>query len=587
MTEDEFSGIVKNHSLEDPMRFRSLRWQLSLTYAGIALLTALVLNLLLLGALQAYYQGQEQAYLVNNATFITQNLVRLIEAGVPEEALAAQLKALSFLSQTRLRLMDARQGVVADSGPPALVQLEIVVSPKTAGLQEFLPGDQAGTDGGGDESQYGAYLAFRPLAPIAAPASAEHSPDEPVEPDEPSEPLPPDEIAAPLPAGETGIIVLPPDPSRRNRAEMILARSGVPTLNSWFGRGLGSDVSRLSVSSEAGIFPLSAVDSDGKMRLLGYVELSEGPAFGREVLRNVARLGGLTGLVAILLAAGAGWLVSRRLSRPVMALTAATTRVAEGDLRARADVRQADELGRLATAFNHMAERLEGLVNTLRRFVADAAHELNTPLAILHTDLELLIASGLEPRQRQLADRILIQAQRLEALVGGLLDLSRLESASEALSSVPLDLAALAQLIAERYAAQAEQGGLAFELDIQSDSPLFIQGNSEQITRAVGNLLDNAIKFTPAEGRVRLAVGQANGWAELSVEDTGISIPAEDLPALFQRFHRGRNTSAYPGSGLGLAIVKRIVERHSGRVAAESSGEGARFRVWLPLSRRL
>jgi signal transduction histidine kinase len=301
-------------------------------------------------------------------------------------------------------------------------------------------------------------------------------------------------------------------------------------------------------------------------------------------LATVARLGGLTGLAAVLLAAGAGWLVSRRLSRPVIALTAATTRVAEGDLRTRAEIRQADELGRLATAFNHMAERLEGLVNTLRRFVADAAHELNTPLAILHTDLELLIASGPEPRQRQLADRILVQAQRLEALVGGLLDLSRLESDSESSSSVSLDLTALAQKAAERYAAQAEQAGLAFDLDIQGDSPILIQGNSEQITRAVGNLLDNAIKFTPAGGRVRLVIGQADGWAKLSVEDTGIGIPAEDLPELFQRFHRGRNTSAYPGSGLGLAIVRRIVERHGGRVTVESPSEGTRFIVWLPLS---
>ncbi len=279
------------------MRFRSLRWQLSLTYAGIALLTALVLNLLLLGALRAYYEGQEQAYLVDNATFITQNLVRLIEADVPEEALAAQLKALSFLSQTRVRLMDTRQGLMADSGPPALVQLEIVVSPQTAGLEAFLAGDQAGAEGGENESRYGAYLAFHLLASNDVPV--------PPSPDAPGGPLQPDEMVAPLQPGETGVIVLPPRADRSER-ERILARSGVPTVNSWFGLGLGSDVSRLSVSSEAGIFPLSAMEPDGKTRLLGFVELSEGPAFGREVLATVARLGGLTSLAAILLAAGAG-----------------------------------------------------------------------------------------------------------------------------------------------------------------------------------------------------------------------------------------------------------------------------------------
>ncbi len=549
------------------MMFRSLRWQLSLTYAGIALLTALVLNLLLLGALGAYYEGQELAYLRDNATFITQNLARLMDKGVPPDALAAQLKVLSFLARTRLRLLDARQTVMADSGPPALVRLEIVVSPQTTGPQALLSGDRAAAPGGENKNGYGAYLAFQPLTPpevSSLPASGE-----------PGEPLQ---------AGETGVIVLPPRPGRPDRA-MILARSGVPALDFWFGLGSGPGASRPLASSGAkGTFTLSTVEPGGRARLLGYVELSEGPAFGREVLATVARLGWLTGLAAIVLAAGAGWLVSRGISRPVIALTKATGRMAEGDLSARAEVRQAGELGILAGSFNHMAERLEGLVTTLRRFVADAAHELNTPLAILHTDLELLIASGPEPRQRQLAERILFQVQRLEGLVSGLLDLSRLEAAPEAQPAAPLDLAALARECAERYASQAEQAGLSFELEAGDDPPVIVQANREQIARALGSLLDNAIKFTPAGGRVRLVVGQSGGWAELRVEDTGIGIPAEDLPELFERFHRGRNSAAYSGNGLGLAIVKRVIERHGGRVAAESPGEGACFRVWLPVA---
>jgi signal transduction histidine kinase len=234
-----------------------------------------------------------------------------------------------------------------------------------------------------------------------------------------------------------------------------------------------------------------------------------------------------------------------------------------------------------------MAERLEGLVSSLRRFIADAAHELNTPLAILHTDLDLLIASGPEPRQRQLADRLLQQVQRLEALVAGLLDLSRLEAAPATRPEASLDLAALAREAAEQYASQAEQAGLAFELDLPPDgAPVEILADSEQMARVIGNLLDNAIKFTPTGGRVRLALSRTDRWARLQVEDTGIGIPAEDLPQLFGRFHRGRNSAAYPGSGLGLAIVRQIIERHGGRVEAESGGaqgEGARFRVWLPL----
>jgi hypothetical protein len=133
-------------------------------------------------------------------------------------------------------------------------------------------------------------------------------PGEPFPPEEMGEPLPPEEMGLPLQAGETGVFVLPPLPGGQNR-EVILARSGVPTLRSWFGLGLSPEVSRLSASSEAiGVFPLSAVEPDGKTRLLGFVELSEGPAFGREVLASVARLGSLTGLAAISWPPGrAGW----------------------------------------------------------------------------------------------------------------------------------------------------------------------------------------------------------------------------------------------------------------------------------------
>ncbi len=383
------------------MRLRSIRWQLSLTYAGIALLTALLLNLLLRVSLLAYYDRQELDYLRDNASFITQNLARLIGEGVPDEALAVQLEVLSFLSQTRLRLLDGQEVVVADSGPPDLVQVEIIVGPQRPASGESRSDQAAGAADQEDEIVYEAYLRFFPLR------LALLGPLEPI----PS--LSPPMAGQPPQGGETGVIVLPGGPERLEGGP-VLARSSLPALDRRYGLGWNPGGGSAGRSGARQIFPLVIEAAGGAARRLGFVEISEGPAFGGEVLVTVFRLGALTGLVAVLLAAGAGWLVSRRLSRPVMALAEAATRMSEGDLGARARVRRSDEIGLLGEAFDRMAERLEGLVATLRRFVADAAHELNTPLAILHTDLDLLIASDPDPRQRGLADRILVQVQRLE-----------------------------------------------------------------------------------------------------------------------------------------------------------------------------
>ncbi|HEC35730.1 MAG TPA: HAMP domain-containing histidine kinase, partial [Anaerolineae bacterium] len=146
----------------------------------------------------------------------------------------------------------------------------------------------------------------------------------------------------------------------------------------------------------------------------------------------------------------------------------------------------------------------------------------------------------------------------------------------------PLDLAALVRRVSEVYASRAEQAGITFALDLP-ETPVTVSGNADQLCRAIGNLLDNAIKFTPARGSVTLGLRQDEGEATLWVQDSGIGIPEEDLPHLFERFHRGRNATAYPGSGLGLAIVKAIVEAHGGRVRGENVEQGARFTVWLPV----
>jgi two-component system OmpR family sensor kinase/two-component system sensor histidine kinase CpxA len=312
--------------------------------------------------------------------------------------------------------------------------------------------------------------------------------------------------------------------------------------------------------------------------------LSQGPAYGREILTSVAWGWATDSGVAVVVAAGVGWLISRRLSAPLLALTEVTGRMAQGDLSAHAEAARPapTEVGLLAHSFNEMAEQVEGTVLALRRFVADAAHKLHTPLTALRTNLEL-IAGETSPHIQ--VEQAQAQVERLETLTRDLLDLSRLESGAGQASVGPVALNRLVQETSELYASRAEQAGLAFALELPKQS-LIVQGSESYLRRALSNLLDNALKFTPAGGSIRVGLQPltTSRQVELWVEDTGIGIPPGDVPHLFSRFHRGRNAAAYPGSGLDLAIVKAIVEGHGGQVTAEHQRQGACFRLRLPLA---
>jgi signal transduction histidine kinase len=220
-------------------------------------------------------------------------------------------------------------------------------------------------------------------------------------------------------------------------------------------------------------------------------------------------------------------------------------------------------------------------VTTLKQFVTDAAHEINTPITALRTNLELAADSANPDDFRADLHRAQVELERLEKLTRSLLTLSRLEARTVAPAREPLDLVALGRQMNERFASRAEQAGVTFTVDVPSD-PVTVAADEHQLTRVLDNLLDNALKFTPPGGSVTLKLDELPGLARLSVTDTGIGIPAEDLPNLFRRFHRGRNAAAYPGNGLGLVITKAIVEEFNGQIAVESSSTGTRFTVILP-----
>jgi signal transduction histidine kinase len=295
-------------------------------------------------------------------------------------------------------------------------------------------------------------------------------------------------------------------------------------------------------------------------------------------------------LLVILGVGAVGGLLAQSLAAPVERLTIAADHLSQGDLETRVRPEGAPEMRRLTTVFNAMADQLQSTLQELRVFVANASHELRTPLTTVRLRVEALRAGALQDplvAQRFLAD-IEEQVDRMSRLVNDLLDLSRLESGIDSGEREPLDLGNIASAVRDVFRVRAEESNIHLNWDVEGDLPK-VAGDEDQMWRVISNLLDNAISFTPAGGRVDLRVKSlAEGRiVRLEIQDTGMGILERDLPHIFERFYRTENTrqrkSRSQGSGLGLAISKSIVEKHGGRIGVTSRlGAGSLFWVEMP-----
>jgi signal transduction histidine kinase len=271
-------------------------------------------------------------------------------------------------------------------------------------------------------------------------------------------------------------------------------------------------------------------------------------------------------------AAAVARLAAGRVLRPVGRLTETVERIrATGDLSAPIETPGQDEISRLGQAFAAMTAALDESVGAQRRLVADASHELRTPLTSLITNLELLAEQPDDSSAPALVVAALAEAGELRVLINDLVELARYGQAPFHIEDVRLDV------VAERVAARAagRAPGLRYELDCR---PTLVRGDPDALERAIGNLVDNALKWSPPDGRIRISA--AGGTVEVS--DEGPGIPADDLPYIFDRFYRSAKARALPGSGLGLAIVRRIADAHDGTVEAIPLQHGAKFRISLP-----
>jgi signal transduction histidine kinase len=273
----------------------------------------------------------------------------------------------------------------------------------------------------------------------------------------------------------------------------------------------------------------------------------------------------------------------RRLSIPLSELLEAAGRISEGDYSLRVTERGPAEVRALARAFNGMAARLQVTEAQRRDLMADITHELRTPLTVIQGNLEGFLDSVYPPDEAHLKS-VLEETQVLSRLVDDLRTLALAESGALQLKKEPTDLVALIGETISAFRTQVDAAGVKLETQVESDLPS-LNLDPERIRQVLSNLIANALRYTPRDGKIevrsKILMAETGRMAEVVVEDTGVGIPPDVLPQVFNRFYKSRDSS---GTGLGLPIARHIVEAHGGTITAESQpGRGTTMRIRLPV----
>jgi two-component system sensor histidine kinase BaeS len=294
------------------------------------------------------------------------------------------------------------------------------------------------------------------------------------------------------------------------------------------------------------------------------------------LLRAIAGTAGLAALLALI--AGLG--VARRITRPVNRLITVTRAMARGDRSARAGkVSGPGELRELAAAFDQMADTLDREDKIRRDLVASVAHELRTPVAVLQAGHEALLDGVIEATPDELGS-LRDEVLRLARMVDDLQTMAAADAAGLQLTRAHHDLAGIATAAADSLSRQFEAASVTIDRELASTP---VVADERWLHQVVTNLLGNALKFTPADGRVTVRTKQDGSDAVLTVSDTGVGIPASELPHVFERFWRGRAAAGTSGSGIGLAIAAELARAHGGTLTADSQpGKGTTLTLRLP-----
>ena len=289
--------------------------------------------------------------------------------------------------------------------------------------------------------------------------------------------------------------------------------------------------------------------------------------------------------LTLLVAGGGGVFLAKRALKPVDQITRTAHEIEESDLSRRIPVQSRDELGRLAFTLNQMIERLERAFKRQQQFTSDASHELRTPLAIIQAESTLALKKERPANEYKHSLGVVShESKHMSRVIDQLLTLARADSGTEHLAFHEISLSGLLAGLGADLELLCREKGLELRLEL-ADS-LFVSGDESRLRELFLNLVDNAIRYTPSGGTVSFSLRREGEMAVVGVADTGIGIPEEDMPFIFERFYRVDKARSRPegGAGLGLAICKHIAEAHGGTIEVESKvGEGSTFLVRLPL----
>ena len=325
---------------------------------------------------------------------------------------------------------------------------------------------------------------------------------------------------------------------------------------------------------------LTVVAPSPSRGFLGRISATLG--FLQSVWWQLLAAGLVSAAIALLMAR---WL-ARGMTQPLRDMAQAARRMETGDYTTRVHTPSRDEVGQLAEAFNTMSGELEGVERLRRDLVANVSHELKTPITAIRAHLENLL-DGVERPDPETLQVMLAQSERLGRLVDQLLDLSRLESGDVPLERTPVPLGPLVSQVLSEIDVARTDAGVGVSSDIPEDLPPAF-ADRERVHQVLFNLVDNAVRYTPSGGAVTVSAHRHNGSVEIEVRDTGVGIPAEHLPRLFERFYRvdtSRSRDDDGGTGIGLAIARSVVEAHGGQIHARSEpGSGSTFTFELPVA---
>jgi signal transduction histidine kinase len=520
--------------------FRSIRWRLIASYVLLTVLTASAVGVLSIEIMRRYVQRQEAEDLRANAQAVAQQALPLMWPRVRDRELGQLARTAAFLGSARVRILDRHAQVLADSGAPGEANKLVWIAPS---LRSQLSQ--------GERIEWPGFMM--------------------------------------LPGGGS-VLLTQTDLSRLDDLPPGLTLTFVRrTYTPWGGRIEFETYTTPEEAAPAEAQPRSTTriraaigDEDAP---LGMVEFSAGPNYAEQALMTTQRALAFAGGGAILLAALVGVWISQRLAGPIRTLTESAGRMAGGDLSSRVQIQSKDEIGELAEQFNRMAAQLQASFHevaaerdALRRFIADAAHELRTPITALKNFNALLRgeASGDPQAREEFLQESQAQIERMQWISDNLLNLSRLEAGLIDLDRHHHDTGDLLAAAASALKPVSREKGIDLEVNSPDPAPqLYCDRRWTEL--ALSNLIDNAIKFTPPGGKVELGARGGEDVIRLWVQDNGIGIQPEDRDHIFERFYRGK-TSTAPGSGLGLAMVKSVMEAQGGRVSVDSiPGKGSRF----------